>query len=142
MANTFASEASGYLNSTPPVMSNGAIHAARVYRYRAKITLASQASGDTITLAKIPANRGFMYGVINTDTSLGTATVSVGPSSSAAKYKAAAVFTSTDTPTLFGKNAPVVADPLSAEETVLLTIGTAALPSSGNLVVDLYFSGV
>lgn len=142
MANTYSTEADGYLNSTPADMASGAVHAARVYRYRCSIALASQASGDTITLAKIPANRGFMFGVLNTDTSLGTATISVGISGTAAKYKAAAVFTSTDTPTLFGKNAPVVADPLSAEETVILTIATAALPSSGNLVVDLYYSGV
>lgn len=60
----------------------------------------------------------------------------------AAKYRTAAVFTSADTPTLFGKTtaAAGLQTPLPAPEDVVITIGIAALPSSGVLVVDLYFS--
>jgi hypothetical protein len=50
--------------------------------------------------------------------------------------------TTTDQPQLFGLAAVVgAADPaLSAEEQVFVTIGTASLPGSGTLVVDLYYS--
>ena len=46
------------------------------------------------------------------------------------KYRAAATHMAVDD------------DPLSANETILLTNTTAALPSSGTLVVDMYFSQV
>lgn len=140
MAQTYQSLLSGV--DSLPVVKASAIdgYEARLRRFCAPITLASQASGDTIVLADVPAGYKFAYGVINTDTSLGTATVSIGNASSAAKYKAAATFTSTDTPTPFGKASAEAAGASSATERVLLTIGTASLPSSGQLVVDLYFS--
>lgn len=140
MANTFSSEANGYLNTTPPSLAAGALVGGNLRRYRAKITLASQASGDTITLAKVPAGAAFAYGVLSASASLSSSTISIGTAASSAKYRADAVHTAT-VPTFFGVAAAVAADPLTAEETVILTIGTAALPSSGTLVVDLYFSG-
>lgn len=140
MSTTYATEIAGQ-STTPITKANGGVMGGRVRRFRASITLASQASGDDIVLAKVPAGANFAYGVITTDTSLGTATVAVGISGTTAKYKAAAVFTATDTPTLFGKADAINSDnELASEETVLLTIGTASLPSSGNLVVDLFYS--
>jgi hypothetical protein len=94
----------------------------------------------------------FAYGVLNTDTSLGTSTVAIGISGSTGKYKAAGTFTATSTPTLFGVNAAVAStshtssevgsSPLGegTNEDVIMTVATAALPASGTLVVDLYFS--
>lgn len=141
MTQTYSTELQPTQLSPAQLPSATSGYGARLHRYRASITLASQASGDTVVLANIPAGQCFAKGVIVTDTSLGTATVSVGNASSAAKYKAAAVFTATDTPTAFGKAAAVAAVPSTAQEQVLLTVGTAALPASGQLVVDLYFSG-
>lgn len=115
-------------------------HGARLKRLRGSFTYASQASTDTLVIGVLPAGSTFAFGVICADTSSGSTTLSIGPASSAAKYKAAAAFTSTDTPTLFGKCAPVVDDPLSADETVIATLGGAAAPASGNLVIDLYYS--
>lgn len=140
MAQTFSTELAPTQATPPSVPSTYSAYGARDHRYRASITLAAQASGDTIVLANVPAGVCFEYGVIVSDTSLSTATVSVGNSTSAAKYKAAATFTATDTPTLFGKAAAVAGSASSAVEQVLLTVGTAALPASGQLVVDLYFS--
>ena len=57
----------------------------------------------------------------------------------AAKYRAAAVFTAA-APTLFGVSTAVDDAPLTAQEVVILTNTTAALPASGTLIVDLYFS--
>jgi hypothetical protein len=140
MAQTYSVEAAG-LDSVPVVKASATkAVGAKMRRSRATINLASQASGDTIVLSDIPAGSVFAYGVITSDTSLGTATLSIGPASSAAKYRAAAVFTTTDTPTMFGKATAIDDDPLTATERVLATIGTAALPSSGKLVIDLYFT--
>jgi len=142
MATTLSNELSG-IGSTPVVKASAVSgYGARLRRYRATITLASQVfgAGNEIYLAYVPAGLTFAYGVITSDTSLGTSTVSVGTAASVAKYKAAAVFTSTDTPTMFGKTATITQTALTAEEQILLQVLVANLPASGTLVVDLYFS--
>lgn len=141
MAQTFSTELQPTQLSPaqPPSATSG--YGARYRRYRASITLAAQASADTVVLANIPAGYCFAFGVITASVSLGTATVAVGNSGAAGKYRTAAVFTATDTPTPFGNTAAVASLPATAQEQVLLTVGTAALPGAGTLVVDLYFSG-
>ena len=138
MAQTFATEVAG-LNTTPISNSNGAVQGGRIRRFRATITLASQADGDTVVLAQIPAGYAFAYGILNASATLGSSTIAIGVAGTAAKYRAAAVFTAA-APTLFGVSTAVDDAPLSAAETVILTNTTAALPSSGTLIVDLYFS--
>lgn len=138
MAQTYASEVSG-LGTTPTTNSNGAVQGGRVRRFRATITLASQADGDTIVLAQVPAGYAFAYGILNASATLGSSTIAVGVSGTAAKYRAAAVFTAA-APTLFGVSTAMDDAPLGSGETVILTNTTAALPSSGTLIVDLYFS--
>lgn len=140
MAQTYSTELAGTQASPPSVPSSTQGYAARLHRYRASITLASQASADTVVLAQVPAGVCFAYGVVTSSVSLGTATVAVGNSTTAGKYRAAAVFTAVDTPTLFGVTTAVAGQPSTAQEQVILTVGTAALPASGTLVVDLYFS--
>lgn len=141
MAQTYSNELAPTQLSPAQLASATQGVGARVHRYRASITLASQASGDTVVLADIPAGQCFAGGELVSSVSLGTATVAIGNSTTAGKYRAAAVFTATDTPTPFGTAASFAADPSTAQERVLLTVGTAALPASGTLVVDLYFSG-
>ena len=51
MAQTYASEVSG-LNTTPVGNANGAVQGGRIRRFRATITLASQAADDTIVLPR------------------------------------------------------------------------------------------
>lgn len=140
MAQTYQSLLSGI--DSLPVVKPSAIdgYEARLRRFRATITLASQASGDTIVLADIPAGFLFAGGELTSSVSLGTATVAVGNSTTAGKYRAAAVFTATDTPTNFGLASALAGSASTANERVLLTVGTAALPASGTLVVDLFFS--
>jgi len=139
MAETYANEISGQ-STIPTTMANGGVVGGRLRRFRATITLASQASGDTVVLAKIPAGHAFAYGVINASATLGgTATVAIGTAASAGKYRAAAIFTAA-APTLFGASTAVDDSALTAEETVIMTVGAAALPSSGTAIVDLYFS--
>lgn len=118
------------------------VYGARLKRMRATITLAAQATTDTLVLANLPAGATFAYGVLNSTVSLSTSTLAIGIAGTTGKYRAAATFTATDTPTMFGTAAQAgAADPaLAAEETVIGTIAVAALPGSGTLVVDLYYS--
>ena len=138
MAQTYASEVAG-LGTTPVTNSNGAVQGGRVRRFRATITLASQAIDDTVVLAQVPAGYAFAYGILNASATLSTSTIAIGIAGTAAKYRAAAVFTAA-APTLFGVSTAVDDVPLTAQETVILTNTTAALPASGTLIVDLYFS--
>ncbi|ASQ11841.1 hypothetical protein CN085_19730 [Sinorhizobium meliloti] len=131
---------------------DGSVFGARLHRFRAVVTLASQAVGTVDLGMRIPPGHVFAYGVLNSDTSLGTSTVAIGISGSTAKYKAAGTFTATNTPTLFGANAAVAStshtssevgsSPLGegTNEDIIATVAVAALPASGTLVVDLYFS--
>lgn len=138
MAQTFATEVAG-LDTVPVTNANGAVQGGRLRRFRATVTMASQADGDTIVLASVPAGYAFAYGIINASATLGSTTVAIGVSGTAGKYRAAAVFTAA-APTLFGVSTAVDDAPLSSGETVIATLGAAALPSSGTLIVDLYYS--
>lgn len=112
---------------------------AKLRRFKATITLAAQASGDVIQLFKVPAGFSFVTGILNSSASLSTSTIKIGTASDDDKYRASAVHTAT-APTLFGDQAGFVEGGNTAEELVLLTVGTASLPASGTLVVDMIFS--
>lgn len=126
--------------ATPVVKAASAGYGARLIRFRASITLATQTTSDTIVVAIVPAGYAFAFGIITTDTSLGSSTVAIGITGTVALYKAAAVFTATDTPTFFGKAAAIAQATLTADQTIFITIAAASLPASGQLVVDMYFS--
>lgn len=146
MAQYLSNELAGTTTGTTTAAATGyrpfaSVYGARVKRLRATVTLASQTTSDTILLGTLPTGATFAYGVLTTSATLGSSTVAVGISGTAGKYRAAATFTSADTPTLFGTAATVgAASPLAAEENVIATIAAANLPSSGTLVVDLYYS--
>lgn len=118
----------------------GSVYGGRFKRMRATINLASQTTADTLNLGTLPAGAVFAYGVIVSSVSLGTSTLAFGVAGTPAKYRAAAVFTAVDTPTMFGPAAAAAAAGLAADETVIATIGAANLPAAGTLVVDLYYS--
>lgn len=139
MANTYATEVAG-LGASPVTKLDGGIQGGTLRRFRASFPLNSQASGDTITLAKVPAGYRFAFGIINGSATFGaSATVAIGVAGATGKYRAAATFTAA-APTLFGVSTAADDDALTAEETVLLTVGVAALPGSGTGYVDLYYS--
>lgn len=139
MATTYANEVAG-LGTSPTTKQDGGIQGGRLRRFRASFTMAAQASGDDIVLAKVPAGYRFAFGIINASATMGaSATVAIGIAGATGKYRAAAVFTAA-APTLFGVSTATDDDALTAEENVLLTIAVAALPGAGTAVVDLYFS--
>jgi hypothetical protein len=118
---------------------DGSVQGGRVRVHRERITLAGQTPADQIVLAFPSAGETFLCGTITSDVSLGTAQVSVGIAGTPGKYRAPAVHTLIDTPVNFGR-AAAQATRLAADETVLLSITTAALPLAGTLIVDLYFA--
>lgn len=112
----------------------------RVRCFNEKITLAAQASGDTIAVARLPKGARVLYGVLNASATLGgTATIAIGITGTTGKYRAAATFTTADTPVLFGVNAGV-GEALAAEEEIIITIAAAALPGSGTLRVMMFYT--
>lgn len=117
------------------------VYGGRLKRLRSSVTMAGQLTTDTLLLGNLPAGATFAFGVINATATLGSTTLAIGVSGTAGKYRAAAAFTTADTPTFFGTAANAgAAAPLAAEETVIATIAGATMPSSGTLVVDLYYS--
>ena len=113
---------------------------ASLKRLRASFTLNSQATTDTLVFGNLPAGSVFAFGAITSSVTLATSTLAVGTSGTTGKYRAAATHTTANAPQIFGVASAVAGTPLTADEQVIGTIAVAALPSSGTLVVDLYYS--
>ena len=111
----------------------------RVRLRRATITMAAQAINDTIVLCDGKRGEVFAYGVINVSATAGSSTIEIGTSADTDKYRAAATKTST-APELFGIAGSQVQ--LTADEKIIATIKAAALPASGTLVIDMYFTAI
>jgi hypothetical protein len=124
---------SGTVGTPAPGFTDGTLRS-----QTAVVTLNSQATTDTIVVGYLPKGSIFLYGILNNSATLGSATVAIGITGTTGKYRAAAVKTST-TPEVIGVggNHGVA---LSSAETVFITIGTAALPSSGTLSVTLVYA--
>lgn len=136
----YADEVAG-LDTVPSTKSNGAVHNARLRRFRATVQYDGQGTSDTVVLARVPAGYAFAFGMLTASATAGaSATLAIGVSGATGKYRAAATHTTT-APTLFGVAAATDNAPLTAEEEIFLTIAVAALPTSADfVVVDLYFS--
>lgn len=145
MAAYLSTELGGSANQTSAPVGykpRATVYQARLKRLRATFTYNTQTTSDTLVIGNLPAGATFAFGLVTTSASTSTATLAIGISGTTGKYRAAAAVTTTDVPQLFGPAAQVGAsDPaLSAEEQVFITIGTASLPASGTLVVDLFYS--
>jgi hypothetical protein len=145
MAQGFSAELLGVLDSTlvPAGKSDGRVMGAKVRVYQATFDLSlatvKGASGDTNVCFRIPAGAKPLFGVLNASATMGaTATIAVGNSTTAGKYRAAATFTTANTPTLFMLSSASDDSPLTADEDVLITIAAAALPGSGILTVLMF----
>lgn len=116
------------------------VYGARLRRLRGLFTYNTQTTSDTLVIGSLPTGATVAFGAITTSVSTSTATLAIGITGSTGKYKAAGAVTTADVPQLFGLSAANGGSPLSAEEQVFITIGTASLPGSGTLVVDLFYS--
>lgn len=107
--------------------------------FNERINLATQTTSDTIEVCRLPKGAIPLYGVLQTDTTLGAATIAIGITGTAGKYRAAAAFTATNVPTPFGDTANM-GEATTAEEIVFITIATASLPASGILRVQFVYA--
>lgn len=140
MTTFFSAELTGFF-SLPVVKPSATQYSGNVVVYQGSITMAAQATTDTIVYGVIPAGSFFLFGVIDADTSTATATLALGITGTTGKYRAAATFTTTNTPTLFGIAAASLATAgLLATEIDFITIGTAALPGAGNLLLQAFWA--
>lgn len=141
----YSAETAG-LDQLPVIKASGPAYAGSLKVFQSTITLPNPAIGtaDQIVLADVPAGYKFVYGVLTSSVSLGTAVVAIGTNQthgSNGQYRAAATFTAVDTPTLFGVTATgSAAATLTATTRIWLTIATAALPTSGTVTVQLYYA--
>ena len=135
----YSQELTGFA-SLPVVKPSASQYAGGVYIYQASILLAAQQVNDTIVVGYIPSGAAFLYGLLSTDTSLGAATIAIGTAASAAKYRAAATFTTTNVPSFVGLVANYANVSLASPETQIITVTTAALPGAGNLIYQQYWA--
>lgn len=123
----------------PQAQPDSALVTGKVRRLRASFTLDAQADADTLEIGNLPIGAAFAGVRMTAGASLGTSTIAIGIAGSTAKYKAAGTFTAVDTPTTYGKASALDDVPLAAEETVIATIATAALPDTGEPLVFEFF---
>ena len=139
----------------PIIKPTDPAYGSRVYRFRGTINLAAIATGtfgttqvaaattDWIHCLTVPGGYVPDFGQITSSVSLGTSVVAIGTNAvhaSNGQYRAAATFTAVDTPTVFGLASMEALAAVAADTPVYLTIATAALPSAGTLVIDVYCS--
>lgn len=140
MTQWFSQELTGFL-SLPVVKPTAVQYSANLVAYEASIVLQSQLVADTILYGVIPAGSVFQFGLLNTDTSLGTSTIALGIAGTTGKYHAAGTLTGVATDVFF--NTPVAAfvngAALTAQENDIVTVAVATLPASGNLVIRAYW---
>jgi hypothetical protein len=142
MADFYALEQVGGPDGTqaPPKKLDGRMVGAKDRVIRAtKPTGQALASGDRLYLGKLPIGsmvRGFS---VNSDTSFGTSTLSIGTTATPALYVNGKTMTATDTPTSVGpKASAAIAAPLSADQDIWLTVGTATI--AGATVAAFYIT--
>jgi hypothetical protein len=138
MAQGFSAQLVGVLDGTlkPDAKADGTVHGGRVRCFEFTLDLAAAttklASGDTNVLVRIPRGQKFLFGMLNPSVGLGgTATIAIGNSTTAGKYRAAAIANTAEAREIFGLSAAMDDPVLTAFEDVLLTIAAAALPSVG-----------
>lgn len=131
---------SGLLASPQTLPGADLGYGGKTISFIAQIANASQASGSVFRLWKARSGLIWRGGEIIVDTSTSTATLAIGNATTSTLYKAAGAVTTTGIPQLFfdggaGFLATMLTAPLAVPEEVLLTVGTAALPASGNTFV-------
>jgi hypothetical protein len=131
------------LKATPFKPISAALNGGRVRAFVETVTLASQASGDTIIVGQLPAGAVFLGIAVNVSATLGTSTLAFGDGTTAAKFGVAGTYTATNVLTwvavasAFGLASSAAAP--AATTDIVATIAVAALPGAGTLnILTLY----
>lgn len=106
-----------------------------------QITLAAQQVGDVIVLGSLPAAGRYMYGMASISATLGTSQISVGTRAAPTKFKPAGTLTATNTPLFFVSHAATLRDQVvNVDQEIIATVGNAALPGAGTLLLLLFYA--
>lgn len=104
----------------------------------AEFTLATDVVGTYTIPIRLPKGAIVEDVVLNSSVSLGTTTVALGITGATGKYRAAAVYTTTDANTSTALNA-AVGVALTAAEQLIMTTAVASMPASGRLLVRVNY---
>lgn len=139
MAQTYSNENAG-IDAVPPVIPSALqAFSARVRVFRATIPLTGQAVGDTIVLGDIPAGYIFHYAVLNASVTLGTATLDLTLEGSV-ELAPPTGLTAASSPAVVASIASDSAEALTKQTRAYATVMSEALPASGTLVIDMFWS--
>lgn len=145
MADVFPKQLVGVIDGTavPPRKADGReIGAHKRTMLLSKVAGTAWAVGDVFRLGKKPKGQKITSISITPGTSLGTTTLNVGIPGDTSKYAADKTATAVDVPTVLGPKASTLDDDPGAEEELLMTIGTAAIPGNVLLTVKIELCGV
>lgn len=129
MADTYALEYVGVADGTLPAqLADGRIIGSKVRSIRATKTATALAAADRMYLGRLPRGAVVTAIRVTTDTSFGTSTLSIGTTAAPTKYCNVQTNTVTEKPVIIGPRATAaVLAPLTADEDIWLTVGTATL---------------
>lgn len=143
MADYYAVEYQGAVDGTsnPPKKLDGRLVGAKKRRNRATKPPTPLAVGDRFYIGKVPQGATVRTIAVNTDTSFGSATLSIGTTANPTKYVNAKGVTATDVPTGIGPRAAVhAAAPLTADEGLWATVVGAAIPAVVVAVIETEYT--
>lgn len=133
----------GVLDGTKPTPDKlpGAINGGqrRVYLERFDLSKANvdKVSGTNNIVADIPDNQALIGINVSSTVSLGTSTLSFGTAANATLYSAATAYGTTPDAVIQYLRASLRGVLLTARTRIIMTSGTANLPSSGTIVVEI-----
>ena len=99
---------------------------------------AGEATGSYAIGAPLPAGAVPVFGCLVASASTGSSTLAIGNRDNASRYRAGTILAQTDTPVLFGPGL-VLGSATAATEQLMLTVGNAALPAAGRLIIMLLY---
>ena len=142
MADLYASEFVGVKDGTktPPDRADGRLVGAKQSSIRAsKVAAQAVTAGDLMYIGTVRAGESIRDIRLNTDTSFGTTTFSIGTKAAPAKYRAAATFTTPlDLPTTVGpKASAAIAAPLTTDEDIWVTFAVANIAGTVNFCFEM-----
>lgn len=145
MADFYANEFIGVVDGTvnPPKRADARVVGSRLHGIRAvKPTNQALAAADRLYIGRKRKGETVQCIEVNASASLGTSTLSVGPTGTPAKYVNAKTMTVADVPTPIGPNtATSDDDPDGAYEDLWLTVGVATIAAGTLLVIDVTIRG-
>lgn len=147
MADLYASTFVGVKDGTknPPDRADGRlVNARRSTIVAPKVAAQAIAAGDLMYIGTVRAGESVREIRIDTDTSLGTTTFSIGTKAVPAKYRAAAVFTAPlDVPSPVGPRANAAnLAPLTVDEDLWVTFAVAGIAGGVNLTYETDIVGL